>query len=279
MKKTKRRDHYIPQGYLRGFIDPSRENHPRPLWCFEVPKNRWFAKSPKEVGHRKAFYDYVHAGTLLESETADSAFLRLENDYPRVREELVSTGYRRWTDHLEFLLTFMQMMRARSTLFREQKTIEGKSLLAYEIEEVYRDRNAVKLKSMTPKPVPPAFIKNRAITQMREEIQKGAAWLKDFCWALRYCESVTDPFVISELPFALEGNTTELEEAIRYPDTLLIFPLCWQACLFGSLRRFDVETDKFGVEDMRTSRRKYRAWAKSFILSPVQFDEFHKEQS
>lgn len=218
-RKTKRRDHYIPQGYLRGFIDSSRANHPRPLWCFDIPKNRWLAKSPKEVGHRKGFYDYVHAGALLENESADSSFLRLENDYPRV-----------------------------------------------------------KLKSMTPTPVPPAFIKNRAITQMREEIQKGAAWLRDFCWALRYCESVTDPFVISELPFSIEGVTPELEDAIRHPDTLLIFPLCWQACLFGSLRRFDIETDKLGVEDMRTSRTKYRAWAKSFILSPVQFDEFHKEQ-
>jgi len=278
MKKTKRRDHYIPQGYLRGFIDPSRANHPRPLWYFDIPKNRWFPKSSKEIGHRKGFYDYVHAGALLENESADSTFLRLENDYPRVREELVSTGYKRWTDHLEFLLTFMQMMRARSTLFREQKTMEGKSLLAYEIEEVYHDRNAIKLKSMTPKPVPAAFIKNRAITEMREEIQKGAAWLKGFCWALRYCESITDPFVISELPFTIEGSTTDLEDAIAHSDTLLIFPLCWQACLFGSLRRFDVETDKFGMEDMQTARRKYRAWAKSFILSPVQFSNFQGEQ-
>jgi hypothetical protein len=167
----------------------------------------------------------------------------------------------------------MQMMRARSTLFREQKKIEGESLLAYEIEEVYPERNAVKVKSLTPQPVSPAFVKNRAITQMREEIQKGAAWLKDFCWALRYCESVTDPFVISELPFAIEG-TGKLEQSIRHPDTLVIFPLCWQACLFGSLRRFDIETDKFSVEDMRTSRRKYRAWAKSFVLSPVEFSDF-----
>jgi hypothetical protein len=44
-----------------------------------------------------------------------------------------------------------------------------------------------------------------------------------------------------------------LQEAIRHPDTLIVVPLCWQACLFGSLRRFDVETDRLNVEDMRTS--------------------------
>src|ERR1022692_538935 len=107
MRKAKRRDHYIPQGYLRGFIDPSRKAHPRPFWYFDIAKNRWFAKSPKVIGHRKGFYDYVHAGTMLENETADGAFLRLENDYPRIREELIATGFDRWTDHLEFLLSFM----------------------------------------------------------------------------------------------------------------------------------------------------------------------------
>jgi hypothetical protein len=273
MKRAKRRDHYIPQGYLRGFIDPSRKEHPRPLWYLDISKNRWSAKSPKEIGHRRGFYDYVHAGTILENETADSAFSKLENDYPLVRDGLISSGFEGWTAHLEFLLSFMQMMRARSILFREQKTIEGKSLLAYEVEEVLTDRNAIKLKSMTPKPVPPAFIKNRAITQMREEIRKGADWLKDFHWALRYCESITDPFVTSELPLAVEGETAELPDAMRHPGTLIIFPLCWQACLFGSLQYFDVETDKFNIEDMRTSRRKYRAWAKEFMLSPVRFDD------
>ena len=159
MKKTKRRDHYIPQGYLRGFIDPAREKHPRPLWRFDVPHNKWSSCSPpKEVGHRKGFYDYVGVGTTLETETADSAFLRLENDFPLVRREMVSSGFARWSEQLDLLLSFMQMMRARS-LFREQKRDLGKNLLAWEIEEVYHDRNAVKLKSMTPSPVPPTFVR------------------------------------------------------------------------------------------------------------------------
>jgi hypothetical protein len=274
MKKTKRKDHYIPQGYLRGFIDPSREKHPRPLWRLEIPTNTWSARSPKEVGHRRRFYDYVGVGTMLETETADSAFLRMENDYPLIRREMVSSGFARWTEHLEFLLGFMQMMRARSTLFREQRVAEGKTLLHYEIEEVYPDRNAIKLKSMTPTPVSPAFIKNRAITEMREEIQKGAAWLKDFDWALRYSDSITDPFVISEVPFIVEGPPGGVKYAVEHPDSLLMFPLCWQACLFGSRKHFDVQTQKFGLDDMRTMRKKYRAGAEAFMLSPVRFDEF-----
>lgn len=268
-KKTKRRDHYIPQGYLRGFVDPAREKHPRPLWRFDIPRGSWSACSPKEVGHRKGFYDYVGAGALLEHQTADSAFLRLENDYPLVCRELISTRFARWHDHLELLLSFMQMMRARSLLFREQKRDSGKNLLVWEIEEVYHDRNAVKLKSMTPSPASATFIRNRAISEMKVEIQKGAAWLENFDWALRYSDWVNDPFIISEQPFVALGPTAKVEEAIKHPDTLLFFPLCWQACLVGSLRPFDVKTDKFGSNDMQKVRQLYRDNAKLFLISPT----------
>jgi hypothetical protein len=60
---------------------------------------------------------------------------------------------------------------------------------------------------------------------MREEIQKGGAWLWNFNWALRYCESVTEPFVISEAPFVAEGPTADVAAAIKHPNTLLYF-LC-----------------------------------------------------
>jgi hypothetical protein len=160
----------------------------------------------------------------------------------------------------------MGMMGVRSPLFREKKMAEGKTIEAFVVEEGYPDRNAIKVKSLTPSPVPPAFVRNRAITQMREETQKGAAWLADFHWALRYTDSIAEPFVTSELPFAAEGPPGDLKDVLAHPDTLLVFPLCWQACLFGSLRKFDTETDKFNVADMRTTRRKYRAWGAVFTV-------------
>lgn len=91
----------------------------RPLWRFDVPRNRWSPCSPKEVGHRKGFYDYVGVGKLLEDETADGAFVELENKCPLACRKMASCGFARWDEHLELLLSFVQMMRARSLLFRE----------------------------------------------------------------------------------------------------------------------------------------------------------------
>jgi hypothetical protein len=167
----------------------------------------------------------------------------------------------------------MQMIRARSPLFFEQKETEGKAIQTWTVQEAHPDGKTLTLTSMESAPPPAAFIKNRTITQMREEIQKGASWLWDFNWALRYCESVAEPFVTSETPLVVEGPVTDIAEAIRHPETLFYFPLCWQACLFGSLKRFDLGTSKLGREDMKTFRTKYRGFAKIFLLSPTKLDD------
>ncbi len=166
----------------------------------------------------------------------------------------------------------MQMIRARSPLFFKQKEDEGKALQTWTVKEV-PDSRTVTLTSMQPAPPPAPFIKNRTITQMREEIQKGASWLWDFNWALRYCDSVADPFVTSEAPLVAEGPATEITQALQHPETLLFFPLCWQACLIGSLQRFDLGTAKFSSEDMRTFRMKYRHFAQVFLISPTKLDD------
>lgn len=107
---------------------------------------------------------------------------------------------------------------------------------------------------------------------MRAEMQKGADWMSDFNWALRYCDSPATPFVISETPLISQGKKSDFANAIRDQETLLFFPLCWQACLIGSRQSFEIETDRFGDEDMRTFRKECRETAKLFLVSPRQLD-------
>jgi hypothetical protein len=163
------------------------------------------------------------------------------------------------------------MIRARSLLFFDQMQIEGQNLRAWVIEEVSPDRKSVKVRSMTPEPLPPTFIRNWTITQMRTQIQQGPTWLNDFNWALRYCESSAEPFVICEMPLMAWGKEhTDLAEMLRDAETLLFFPLCWQACLVGSRQFFHEETGIFGQQDMQTARTMYREKASLFIVSPRQ---------
>jgi len=261
-----RRDHYVPQGYLRGFIDPWRLGHSQPLWHFDVTQGVWSERSTREVGYRIGLYDLTTVNDVLE--TADSTFKAFENTFPRVRREMIAKNFENWLDHREFLLHYMQMMRARSTLFFEQKSVDGQSLLLYEIERVNPDGVSVVLRSMEPSRPSSNFIRNWTITEMRTEIKKGVGWLTDLDWALRVCGSPDDPFVTSESPLLLSGSGSNVAECAQHPDSLFFFPLCWQACLIGSRRPFDFTTGVFGHEDMATFRRMYRQSAKLFLVSP-----------
>jgi len=265
-----RRDHYLPQGYLRGFIGPARIGHQRPLWHFDIPTGIWSERSTREVGYRYGFYDYATPGT--DAEPADSAFVDLERNYPKIRDRLVSEKFARWQNERDFLLRCAQMMRARSLLFFERQHEEGKTLRAFVIEEVSPDRKSLRVRSTIPESLSNKFIKNRAVALMRSEIAKGADWLNDFNWAIRYCDSPADPFVISENPLMAYGPCSDLAEAVQHPETLIFFPLCWQACLVGSRQFFNSETERFVEDDMRRVRKMYRESASLYILSPSRID-------
>jgi hypothetical protein len=222
------------------------------------------------VGYRYGFYDCATAEIGLE--TADEAFAQLEGRFPRIRRSLIEKNFENWKEYLDFLLRYAQMMRARSLLFFEQKQAEWSKARGWIVQEVLPDDKSVRVKSMTPEPLPHAFIRNRTIVEMREEVKKGAAWLKDFNCCLRYCDSPSTPFVISEIPFVCRGRSSDLAEALQDPETLLFFPLCWQACLIGSRQFFEKETDRFGNADMRQVQKMYRESANVFVLSPTKLD-------
>ena len=270
--KKNRRDHILPQGFLRGFIDPARIESERPLWYFDVQKNAWSERSTSEVAHGKGFCDYK--GNVSDVEHPDITFSELERKYPLVRERIIS-NFPKWTEHQDFLMRFMQMMRVRSYLFFEQKHKEGKGIEAWQVDSVDYEKNQIKLKSMTPNPLTLAQIKNRTITQMREEIQKGADWMPGFHWVLRYCESPADPFITTEQPLILHSRpSASVQEAFNHPDAMLLFPLCWQACLVASRNRLDIETAKLSSAEMREFRAIYRQMATLFIISPRKLESF-----
>jgi hypothetical protein len=272
--KKGRRDHYLPQGYLRGFIDPAREDEEQPLWLLDARYNKWYPRATKQVAHGEGFYDYAGNSPELEDlETADEAFSELENGFPGIRDKLIANEFHNWKHHRKFLFRFMQMLRARSPLFFEQLQVEGRALKTLTVKEVL-DNKTITVDSLEPKPPSDVFIKNRTIHLMKEEIKKGGDWLWNFDWALRYTDSINNPFVMTEAPFLVVGDQPgEIRQNINHTESLVYFPICWQACLFGSRRRFDKKTDRLGPEDMKVLRRQYRSFAKQFLASPTKLDD------
>jgi hypothetical protein len=270
-KTTNRRDHYLPQGYLRGFIDPARKKQSKPLWCFDLQTNRWRERSPKEIGYIDGFYDFATENTSTEH--PDLTFKRLENDFPRIRAQIIQDAFVSWIQYKEFLLAYMQMIRARSPLFFDQWSAHAQTMKVAKVTEVLHDPikgDGVQHDGF--RPMTTAEIQDWTIGQMREEIKKGADWLSNFHWALRYTDSPSDPVITAESPFVSIGTTADVGTALTDPETLLYFPICWQAFLFGSIRRFDIETERFHPATLQNVRRAYRENGRKFLVSPQKLD-------
>jgi hypothetical protein len=195
--------------------------------------------------------------------------MRLENDFPRIRSQIVRDGFASWGRHKEFLLAYMQMIRARSPLFFDEWRAYATTMRVARITSVLHDPlrgHGVQHDGF--RPMTPAEIRDWTIAQMREEVRKGADWLSNLHWALRYTDSPTDPVVTCESPFISTGGSANREAAMNAPETLFYFPICWQATLFGSIRPFDTETELFHPETLQSVRSLYRENGRQFLISP-----------
>ena len=269
-KTRGRKDHYVPQGYLRGFIDPAREELDKPLWHLDLATTTWATRSTTEVGWERGFYDY--AGPNVGAEHPDVTFAEFERQFPIVREHMLKCRYKGWvTQHRGFLLGYMQMMRARSPLFVRQQTVQNQNLRGATITAV--EGNKITVDSLELRPLPEPFVRNRTISQIREEIKKGPDWMWSLNWCLRYTDSVSEPFVTGPQPLLLEGPAPTIEHAMTDPDTLVWFPLSWRACLIGSLRRFDKGTDAAHPTLLLHVQEMFASAPDGYVISPCKLPQ------
>ncbi len=269
-----RRDHLLPQGYLKGFTYPDQRHL---LSVYDLRSQKWFESRPGKVAAIRGFYDYS-PGTAPD-QTADQAFKEFEEQFPIVRRELLASGFRGWRSNMEFLLSYAQMLRVRSELFREQQLADARQSTMLRITEVFPDP-ATGNTSFRYEPLVEdadaraTRFRNMAITNMRSEIAKGPALFAHFNWCIRLATDPTNPVPTSDMPIIVDGKVPTLEMALKAPNTYFFFPLCWQACLIGSPvgGNFDVEIDTFHPTLLKTVQSRYLNATCRFAYAPAQID-------
>lgn len=267
-----RLDHLLPQSYLEGFIDPPKK---KTLSVFSVKERRWFESGTNGVAAIKGFYDYSPESAL--DQTADEAFGAFEARFPNVRRKLIADGFSGWTAHRTFLLEYAQMLRARSELFREHTIAVARQSQMARIEKVWVEdgKTAIKYKPLElTEEEREVLFRNMAITTMRMEIAKGAALFAEFDWCLRWTSDSAHPVTVADDAVVVQGrNIPELEKALKDEETLIFFPICWQACLIGALGKFEKETDEFLLNDLNELKKLYFRSDRRFVYSPVELAE------
>jgi hypothetical protein len=232
-----RLDHILPQGYLEGFTIPSKQGR---LCVFDIKRRRWFESSPVRVAAQYGYYDYSESSE--PEATADQAFAEFEVTFPPLVRELVARNFSGWERHIEFLVRYAQMLRARSDLFRQEVMNEASNATFLKVEEILSG-NKIRYTEMDIRndPARDTCFKNMSITKMRAEIEKGAGFFAGWNWHLRLTDDVANPVITADNPITLIGfgATATREEALNRHDTLLMFPVCWQACLVASQQEFE----------------------------------------
>jgi hypothetical protein len=239
---------------------------------FDKQNGSWFESGTPGVGAIKGFYDYSEGSE--PGRTADDSFAELETTFPKVRRELVESGFADWNKRLGALLRFAQMLRARSLLFREEALSRNRNLTFLKIEEILPPQpgesgTRIRYSHHVPSE---AELLNKTITDMRMEIASGAAWMSDLDWCIRTTANVEDPFVTCDGPVIMEGRARQAAGALKDRETLVFFPLCWQACLVGSPAKFDIETGALPPDDTKRLRALYFKSAIRFVFSPLRIE-------
>jgi len=281
-QKTKklrgRKDHWLPQGYLRGFIAPSRENENQPLSCFDRREQKWRSVSPREVAFGVGFYDYAIGTDYSAATHPDSAFARLEREFPQRRELMAASNFETWGEHKDFLLEFMQMMRARSPLAMEQQRAEARKIRASTVTSVSPDRRSVTVDSLELRPLPEHGVRNFTISRVLQDVRNGISWAGRLDWCLRYTDDENAPFCTTDQAIFVEGPVAGVStvadigmDLLFHPETVVFFPLCWRACIFGSPRKFDVSYDRAHPTQLASLRDTQKQRANRFVIAPRAF--------
>jgi len=263
--RKNREDHYLPQGYLRGFIDPAvSKTDSQPLWVFDIQRRTWRRRSTAQIGWERGFYDFV--SRQGDRRHAEQAFEELENSYPPLIEKLRASGFQGWHEHRAFLLRYLQMIRCRSPLFREQFLREWRDKRGSRVIGI--DGNKITVDSVRLRHFSPGALKEASIQRMIVEMDKGTSQLESFFWQLRLADSAEDCFVTSEQPLVASIDGQDLTIAFDQRSTVLLFPICWQACLVGRRDPFSLSFTDSTRHERAAVRRVYVDSAARFIVAP-----------
>lgn len=244
-----RRDHYVPRGYLRGFLHPKRPSDSKLLWVLDVKRDTWSEKSPSAIGWERGFYDYS-LGSNPDA-TADEAFRFLENKVPTIRDRIRKEGFPNWIRYREVLVEFAVMMAVRSPLFREQVASKNRP------PSVTGSTDS-------------SAAKDSAITLMRREMRRLPQQWEAFDWVLRYTNDPDNPFIACDQVVGMTGSAPTLEEAVQNHDFWLACPLAWDMCLLASSLPLDTDlTAPHRLEHIRELQAQMKGQARKFVASPT----------
>jgi hypothetical protein len=116
---VKRRHHYLPQFYLKGFIDPDNSPH---IWVYDKEGEDIIKSTARDIAVEKHYFSFIDVQGKRDSETLENMIAKIEKDTADVVKKILS--YKPiTTDEKALFAIFISYMMIRPPNYR--KNIEN----------------------------------------------------------------------------------------------------------------------------------------------------------
>jgi len=117
---TKKRHHYIPQFYLKGFVDPNTSKEQTPyLWVGDIGEKRIFRKAPTNVARLHGYYTITRP-TEVENQDFEDYLATKEAKAAPVLERLITASDSLSDSERRLFSEFVTVQKYRVPCFREK---------------------------------------------------------------------------------------------------------------------------------------------------------------
>jgi hypothetical protein len=111
----KKRHHYIPKFYLKGFIDA--KNKPN-IWVYDKDDGRVIKATAKNIAVEKHYFSFLNESGERDSETIENLMAKMESEAAKVLNKIKSCSDLTGDDKLIFA-GFIACMMIRVPNFRQ----------------------------------------------------------------------------------------------------------------------------------------------------------------
>jgi Protein of unknown function (DUF4238) len=245
-----RSDHFVPQTYLRGFVDPAGPQSDKPLHVYSKILRGWSRKSPRQICSFPGFDS--HSDPTVASAFAAELW-RDENAWPAIRAAIRQNAYQHWIAELPRIQRFLAYLTLRSPLFR----MRFLSVFGTTPADLLDTRN-----------------QDVAVETARKEAAFLLAFLRRLNWTLFVGGSVQYPVITSDQPVYLSDlNITkrDLATAVRDGGFAIAFPVALDCCLVGSDQAVPSLRQSLSPQSFLQLWEGTVDTAMEYIISPVPF--------
>lgn len=245
----KKKQHYVPQFYLSYFLDQNRKNNEEPyLWVFEVPNEKGFRKSPKNIGFENYFYSFQDGDEF--SYEIEDRLAEIESEAKYIFKKMINNNLIKDERERYTFGKFISFLNYRTPRSRDHFRILAQNKLKGKmVDEMNKSGGVAPFlkkhgKEFIPEDFMDSFNKIKIIPpkiiSIEFMIQAVKIMIPEICvrnWLFLAPKSLNKSFITSDSPVLLFNENNKDENfipGIKDEKTHFVFPITPRVCFYAS---------------------------------------------